>query len=95
MITYTESMKERATVMNNDIEVKSEEMSFEAALARLEQIVKSLEDGSAPLDSSLELFEEGVKLVRSCNSKLDTARRRVTILSENGEETEMEDMHNG
>ncbi len=95
MITYTESMKERATVMNNDIEVKSEEMSFEAALARLEQIVKSLEDGSAPLDSSLELFEEGVKLVRSCNSKLDAARRRVTILSENGEETEMEDMHNG
>ena len=81
MITYTESMKERATVMNNDIEVKSEEMSFEAALARLEQIVKSLEDGSAPLDSSLEL--------------LDAARRRVTILSENGEETEMEDMHNG
>ncbi len=95
MITYTESMKERATVMNNDIEVKSEEMSFEAALARLEQIVKSLDDGSAPLDSSLELFEEGVKLVRSCNSKLDAARRRVTILSENGEETEMEDMHNG
>lgn len=95
MITYTESMKERATVMNNDIEVKSEEMSFEAALARLEQIVKSLEDGSAPLDSSLELFEEGVKLVRSCNSKLDAARRRVTILSENGGETEMEDMHNG
>lgn len=95
MITYTESMKERATVMNNDIEVKSEEMSFETALARLEQIVKSLEDGSAPLDSSLELFEEGVKLVRSCNSKLDAARRRVTILSENGEETEMEDMHNG
>lgn len=95
MITHTESMKERATVMNNDIEVKSEEMSFEAALARLEQIVKSLEDGSAPLDSSLELFEEGVKLVRSCNSKLDAARRRVTILSENGEETEMEDMHNG
>ena len=95
MITYTESMKERATVMNNDIEVKSEEMSFEAALARLEQIVKSVEDGSAPLDSSLELFEEGVKLVRSCNSKLDAARRRVTILSENGEETEMEDMHNG
>lgn len=95
MITYTESMKERATVMNNDIEVKSEEMRFEAALARLEQIVKSLEDGSAPLDSSLELFEEGVKLVRNCNSKLDAARRRVTILSENGEETEMEDMHNG
>ena len=95
MITYTESMKERATVMNNDIEVKSEEMSFEAALARLEQIVKSLEDGSAPLACSLELFEEGVKLVRSCNSKLDAARRRVTILSENGEETEMEDMHNG
>ena len=95
MITYTESMKGQATGMNNDIEVKSEEMSFEAALARLEQIVKSLEDGSAPLDSSLELFEEGVKLVRSCNSKLDAARRRVTILSENGEETEMEDMHNG
>lgn len=56
------------------------EITFEAAIARLEEIVKSLETGNAPLDTSLSLFEEGVSLVKLCNSKLDTAEQRIKIL---------------
>ena len=55
-------------------------IAFEKALARLEEIVKALESGNAPLDSSLALFEEGVGLVRLCSSKLDSAESRIKIL---------------
>jgi len=61
--------------------MNEKEMSFEEALARLELIVKSLESGKAPLDESLSLFEEGVGLVKLCNGKLDSAERRVKILT--------------
>jgi exodeoxyribonuclease VII small subunit len=53
---------------------------FESALQRLEEIVKSLETGDLPLDKSLELFEEGVKLSRFCHARLDEAERKVEIL---------------
>nr|MBQ4317960.1 exodeoxyribonuclease VII small subunit [Clostridia bacterium] len=56
------------------------QMTFEAALARLEEIVKLLESGSAPLDESLRMFEEGVALVRFCGSKLDNAEQKLKIL---------------
>jgi len=69
------------------------EMTFEAAMARLEEIFRSLESGNAPLDVSLGLFEEGVALVKLCNSRLDTAEQKVKLLvrGENGEmiETDM------
>ncbi len=55
-------------------------MTFEAALARLEVIVGALDAGSAPLDDSLKMFEEGVALVRLCNERLDHAEQRMKIL---------------
>ena len=61
------------------------EPAFEEAIERLEQIVKALEDGKAPLDSSLKLFEEGVKLVASCKKQLDKAEQKVKLLMENGD----------
>jgi len=65
---------------------KTENMTFEAAMARLEEIVRALESGNTPLDTSLALFEEGVALVKLCNSRLDHAEQRVKILTmgENG-----------
>lgn len=67
-----------------------ENMTFEAAMSRLEEIVRLLESGNAPLDVSLSLYEEGVALVRLCNARLDNAEQRVKILSftENGEAIE-------
>ncbi len=62
------------------------EITFEYAMGRLEEIVRMLESGNAPLDKSLAMFEEGVSLVKLCNSKLDAAEQKVKILTqgENG-----------
>ncbi len=64
--------------------------TFEEAMTRLEEIVRLLESGNAPLDVSLSLYEEGVSLVRLCNEKLDGAKQRVYRLSkaEDGTMTE-------
>jgi exodeoxyribonuclease VII small subunit len=56
---------------------------FETSLARLEEIVKKLETGEIPLEQSLKLFEEGVKLARMCTRRLDEAERKVEILLKN------------
>jgi exodeoxyribonuclease VII small subunit len=58
---------------------------FESALAELDAIVKSLEEGDLPLEKSLELFERGVQLSRFCHSKLEGAEQRIEILTERGE----------
>jgi exodeoxyribonuclease VII small subunit len=60
------------------------ELKFEEALARLEEIVRSLEQGEAALDEALVLFEEGVKLARFCNTKLDEAEAKIEIMLEDG-----------
>ncbi len=62
------------------------EMKFEDALKRLEKIVEELEDGSLSLDESLEKYEEGIKLSKTCAKKLEAARKKVEILlkSEDG-----------
>ena len=62
------------------------EMSFESALARLEQVVRELEGGKAPLDTMLSLFEEGKKLVEFCEKALSEADQRVLKVTEKGEE---------
>jgi len=53
---------------------------FEDALNKLEKIVSKLEDGEIPLEESLKLFEEGIRLSRLCNQKLEEAEKRVEIL---------------
>ena len=60
------------------------EMTFESAMARLEEIVRELENGTAELDKSLDMFEEGVALVKLCSGKLDEAEKRINILINNG-----------
>ena len=73
-----------------ELKEKIENMTFEAAMARLEEIVRMLESGNPPLDTSLTLFEEGVALVKLCNSKLDTAEQKVKILTDAGDGTLVE-----
>jgi exodeoxyribonuclease VII small subunit len=55
-------------------------VDFEGALKRLEEIVRKLESGDLSLESTLQLFEEGIKLSRLCHGKLEQAERRVEIL---------------
>ena len=51
--------------------------TFEQNMVRLEQIVRTLERGDAPLEESLKLFEEGTALVRTCGDLLDRAELQV------------------
>ena len=55
--------------------------NFEQAMARLEEIVRTLESGSAPLDESLKLYEEGISCVRLCSSRLDEAEKKIKLLN--------------
>lgn len=54
--------------------------SFEASLEGLEEIVQQLEGGDLPLEKSLELFEQGIKLSRQCQERLSQAERRIEVL---------------
>src|SRR3954447_6832369 len=53
------------------------QLSFEAALQRLEEIVRTLEKGEAPLDRWIELYQEGDRLKRHCEARLKDAQARI------------------
>lgn len=61
--------------------MSEEGMTFEQAMVRLEEIVRTMERGDAPLEDTLALFEEGTRLCRLCSDKLERASQRVTILT--------------
>jgi exodeoxyribonuclease VII small subunit len=67
--------------MTDDVKPKD----FEDALGKLEGIVKELEGGELSLESSLARYEQGVRLARFCNSKLEEAEKRVEMLQTNDE----------
>jgi exodeoxyribonuclease VII small subunit len=54
--------------------------TFETQLAALEKVVRDLERGDLPLEDSLKLFEDGVRLSRECQERLNQAERRIEIL---------------
>ena len=58
---------------------------FEAALAELETIVKTLEEGDQTLESSLALYERGVQLSRFCHTRLEEAEKRIEVLNDRGQ----------
>lgn len=67
-------------------------MSFEEAMKRLEAITEQLSKEGVSLDEALALYEEGVKLARECNAKLEDTERKIQMLqvSEDGELVEKE-----
>ncbi len=65
---------------------KDLDMSFEESLDRLEKIVNELEGADLPLDRSIELYEEGIALVKRCTSSLEKAEMKIKVLAcKNGE----------
>jgi exodeoxyribonuclease VII small subunit len=54
--------------------------SFETSLQALEEIVHKLEQGDLPLEESLGMFEQGIRLVRECQERLNEAERRIEVL---------------
>lgn len=72
-----------------------ENMTFETAMTRLEQIVIQLESGKATLDESLSLYEEGIALVKLCSGRLDEAEQKIKIIRTTAEGTKTEEDFNG
>ena len=58
------------------------ELSFEQNMARLKEIVKTLENGQATLEESIEIFREGRQLVEICEKKLSEAKMKITQITE-------------
>ena len=56
------------------------EKTFESSLSELEAVVRQLENGDLPLEESLKLFENGVRLSRECRERLTSAERRIEVL---------------
>ena len=69
-------------------------MTFEQSMARLEQIVRTMERGDAPLEESLKLFQEGTELVRNCNTLLENAQLQVKKIMTNPDGTPVEEEFN-
>jgi len=64
--------------------------SFEAALAELESLVESMERGELSLEETLQNFERGVKLTKTCQQALEQAEQKVRILSGEGKAEPLE-----
>ncbi len=62
-----------------------DKLTFEQAMKRLEEIVKLLEDSSTSLDTSVELFQEGIQLSKYCSDKLNDVEDKVAKIFVNGE----------
>ncbi|MCW2277339.1 exodeoxyribonuclease VII small subunit [Heliophilum fasciatum] len=60
--------------------VEKDLMTYEAAVTRLEAVVRALEAGDVTLDESLRLFQEGTELVGLCNNRLDAYEAKVQTL---------------
>ncbi len=70
---------------------KKEEKNFEELLDKLEEITSKLEKEQLSLDDSVKLFEEGMKISKECNSKLEDAEKRITVLIEENNDLKEED----
>lgn len=64
---------------------KQEIISFENGIERLEKIVSELDQNNVSLEQALELFGEGIGLVKHCNNLLDSAEAKVKVLIENSD----------
>ncbi len=61
--------------------ISKDDLNLEEALEDLEQIVARLEDGKLSLEESLVLFERGIRLVRLCSARLESAEQRIESLT--------------
>lgn len=64
-------------------------LTLEESFANLDIIINNLENGQLSLDESFKLYNEGIKLIKSCNTQLDKVEKQILILDQNGEENEL------
>lgn len=66
-----------------------ENMTYEQAMKRLEEIVNLLENNQIPLEESIALFQEGIELSQYCDQKLKNIQEKVALLYEDGQLKEL------
>ncbi|MBO5452397.1 MAG: exodeoxyribonuclease VII small subunit [Clostridia bacterium] len=62
-----------------------EKLTFEQAMEKLEETVAKLENAKGGLEDTVKLYEEGVRLAAMCNTMIDEAQQKITILSKTAE----------
>ena len=67
---------------------KNNGIKFDASMKKLEEIVEKMENADLPLEESIKLFEEGVKLSKSCQKALKIAEVKIQKLMKDGETLE-------
>ncbi|MFD1850583.1 exodeoxyribonuclease VII small subunit [Oceanobacillus bengalensis] len=66
--------------------MKNEEITFEEAMTKLEEIVEKLEEGDVPLEKAINYYQEGMSLSKICSDKLSSVQGKMTqIMNEQGE----------
>lgn len=68
----------------------SEDIKFEKAMQRLQEIVDKLENGKLDIEDSLKFYEEGIKLTNLCNEKLEKVENKITQLQEENKQAREE-----
>lgn len=61
------------------------EQTIEETFSQLEEIIRKLESGESSLEEAFQHYEIGMKLVKSCNEKIDKVEKKIVVLEENGE----------
>ena len=73
-------MAENNVNEKNESNQGEKKLDFETNIKRLEEIASKLESGDISLDESLKLFEEGIEILKECNTEIDNAEQRVNVL---------------
>lgn len=73
---------------NQENMIKDPEITYEKAMNRIEEIAVILEDNNVSIDESMALFEEALSLISFCDKKLKHIQQKVSILTDDGKETE-------
>lgn len=74
------------------MEKDTDKPSFEEAIERLEEIVVSMEEGDTTLAELVDRFEEGTKLAKTCNERLQEAESRIALVRQNQDGLSLEDL---
>ena len=69
---------------------EKKELNFEELIEKLEEITNKLEKEQLSLDDSVKLFEEGMRISKECNTKLEDAEKRITVLINDNDEIKEE-----
>jgi exodeoxyribonuclease VII small subunit len=74
-----------ANTEQTDVQATETALNFEDSIGELETLVTSLENGELSLEESLNTFEKGIRLTKTCQQQLTKAEQKIALLTESGE----------